>query len=215
MTTETHLFCIDIDDVDAQATTLISDLHDTSWIAKLDAIPRESYETIALRTAQRLIDIFRGADGKIKADFGEYMVSMSAGNCLGEMLQHKVLPISELWKEQVSGNPGFDFHTESHHARISFGEAKYNSHQNSYAKAASQVVRFIEEKKDKMDLIHLSHLANMQAVNSALANSRGLAIAFSLHSSDHTKILENALNSSFVQQLLRLCDELYIIGVRT
>lgn len=213
-TAETHLFCVDINDVDAHANRLISKLNDTSWISGLEAIPRASYETIALRTAEKLVKIFKNVDGKVRADFGEYMISMSAGDCLGETLNHDVLPLSELWKEQVSGNPGFDFHTESHNNRISFGEAKYNSNQSSYSAAAAQVHDFIMAGKDKADAVHLDHLASPQAIKALLDGSRGLAVAFSLHSKNHKKILTSAVNSDLVQRLCGLCDELYIIGVR-
>jgi len=154
-TAETHLFCVDIDDVATHAAGLIMKVNNTSWISELGAIPRASYETIALKTAGKLVAIFEAANDGIGADFGEYMISMSAGDCLGDRLGHTVLPLSELWKEQISGNPGFDFHTESHKKRIAFGEAKYNSNQNSYTAAASQVHAFIDAKKDKIDAVHL------------------------------------------------------------
>ncbi len=214
-TAETHLFCLDIDDVASHANDMISKLNDTSWILELGAIPRASYETIALKTVAKLVKIFGNTDGKIGEAFGEYMISMSAGNCLGESLNHSVFPLSELWKEQLSGNPGFDFHTESLNKRITFGEAKYNSNQSSYTPAAKQVRAFIEADKDKMDAVHLKHFATPQAIQALLDESRGLAIAFSLHSSDHKKILANAMKSNLVQKLCHLCDELYIIGVRT
>lgn len=213
-TAETHLFCVDIEDVAAHAVDLIMKVNDTSWISELGAVPRASYETIALKTARKLVAIFEAANDSIGADFGEYMISMSAGDCLGDMLGHKVLPLSELWKEQISGNPGFDFHTESHNKRIAFGEAKYNSNSNSYSAAALQVHDFMDAEKDKFDAVHLQHLASTEAVEALLGDSRGFAIAFSLHSEDHKKILENALKSDFVQALSARSNELYIIGVR-
>ena len=211
---ETHVFLVDVNDVGAYASKLIDKLNDTSWIAKLAPVPRVSYETIAMRTAARLVQIFQTADGQIGSEFGEYMISMSAGDCLEGSLSHKILPISELWKEKVTGNPGFDFHTETHHDRISFGEAKYSSNQNPYTDAAEQVHRFIQEGKDRMDAVHLNHLAGATAVASLLNGSKGLAIAFSVHSEDHAAILNNALASDLVQQLSCLSDELYVIGVR-
>lgn len=211
---ETHLFCVDIDDVATHAADLIMKLNDTSWISELGSVPRASYETIALKTAKKLVTIFEAANDSIGAKFGEYLISMSAGGCLGDRLGHSVLPLSELWKEQISGNPGFDFHTESHNKRITFGEAKYNSNQNSYTVAASQVQKFIDAKKDKSDAVHLAHLASQEAVEALLGDSRGLAIAFSLHSDNHERILQNALQSDLVQALSTCADELYIIGVR-
>jgi len=213
--TETHLFCVDVDDVAMHAANMIATINDTSWISGLGAIPKASYEAIALRTAAKLVEIFETADEKVGAEFGEYMVSMSAGDCLGGILGHKVLPLSELWKEQLSGNPGFDFHTESHNNRIAFGEAKYNSNQSSYTVAASQVHDFVDAGKDKMDAVHLDHLASAEALDALLNESRGLAIAFSLHSMNHELILDNALKSDLVQDLCGRADELYVIGVRT
>ena len=153
-------------------------------------------------------------NGKIESEFGEYMISMSAGDCLQKGLKHTVLPISELWKEKLTGNPGFDFHTETHQGRISFGEAKYSSNDNPYTDAAKQVHSFITEEKDKIDAVHLQHLASKKAIDALIANSRGFAIAFSLHSTDHETILNNALQSDLVKRLSGSCDELYIVGVR-
>jgi len=213
-TAETHVFLIDIDDVNTYARKLIDRLNDTSWISQLEPVPRASYEDIALRTAERLIEIFRGVDNQIRADFGEYMVSMSAGDCLKDSLSHTVLPLSELWKEKLTGNPGFDFHTETHHGRISFGEAKYSSNENPYGDAADQAHDFIQQGKDRRDVVHLDHLASAASVAALLEGSKGIAIAFSLHSADYARILNRVLRYDLVRELSCMSDELYIIGVR-
>jgi hypothetical protein len=213
-TAEIHLFCVQIEAINQHAKDLISILHDKSWIGELEPIAKMTYEQTAERTIEKLIEIFSGIDSIIRSDFGEYMISMSAGNCLGEKLNHLVLPLSEIWKEKVLGNHGFDFHSKSPNEKIAFGEAKYNSRDNSYREAAKQIIEFILDGKDRGDGVHLKNFVSLEAIQNLVKNKKGFSVAFSLHSSNHEQILHNALNSDIIANLSSQCDELYIIGVK-
>lgn len=213
-TADTYVSCIEIINIDAHAATMINTINDTSWIHALNPIAMASYEATALRTINKLITIFQSVQGQVTKDFGEFMISMSAGECLKQKEKHNVVPLSELWKEKISNNHGFDFHTESPQEKISFGEAKYNSNSNSYTAAASQIIRFIDERKDEGDAVHLAHLVSLNAMHNLLSKKRGFVVAFSLNSPNHQDILDNAIRSSDIQELSTQCDELYIIGVR-
>ncbi len=213
-TAETYASCIDIVNITSHAATLVNSINDTSWITHLSSIARLSYEQTALRTIEKLVKIFQSVQGQVTKEFGEFMISMSAGECLTQRLGHKVIPLSELWKEKISNNHGFDFHTESPQEKIAFGEAKYNSSSNPYTPAVDQIVRFIDAGKDGGDAVHLAHLVGLNAINNLSKGKRGFIVAFSLHSTDHEHILGNAIKSSAIQLLSTQCDELYIIGVR-
>lgn len=212
---ETFLFCIEVTDINSHAEALLNDITDTSWISELASVAKMSYEDIAFKTIERLTKIFKSVDNKVTEDFGEILVSMSSGQCLKEKHNHKVLPISEIWKPKLSQNEGFDFHTLSPAEKFSFGEAKYVSSGNSYGAAASQTLCFSKDKKDKRDGVHLQYFGSPLAIKNLENNNRGFIVAFSINSVDHEKILKNSLQNEDIKDLSKCCDELYIIGVKS
>ena len=152
----------------------------------------------------------------LSKDFGEFMVSLSAAQTLVDELGHTNLPLSEIWKEKLTGNHGFDYYTECTGEVINCGEAKFNSNTNAYGSAARQVCEFIDDKKDLVDLPHLPHLASEVAVNKLVNNrERGFCLAFSVNSVDLEQILVNALGNSDVVRLSEEAIALYIIGIRS
>lgn len=210
----THLLCVKIDNVHQCAIELIAFINDTSWISNLDSIGQMSYEEAANETIQALVQIFQTVQNSVTKDFGEYMVSLSASGALKDTFEHTVFPLSELWKEKILGNHGFDFHSQSTGNLISFGEAKYKKHSSPYTDATKQVLKFITLGKDRRDAVHLSHFAHPTALTNLNNKVRGFAVAFSLHSPNHAEIMHNALASEHIQYLTTICHELYVIGVR-
>lgn len=209
-----HILCLQITDINAYAKVLVTEIADTSWISQLNPVPRMSYETIALKTIEKLVELFQLTENKVTADFGQFMISLSAGRSLKDKHSHVCLPISELWKEKVLGNHGFDFHTISPEERFSFGESKYQSTGNAYTSAASQAHEFSKAGKDKIDAVHLVHFGSPQSIENLRADRKGYVIAFSLNSNDHNFILNNALKNEDVIALSKRCDELYLVGVK-
>ena len=157
-------------------------------------------------------EIFNKVNNTVTEEFGEYLVSISAKDILITKLDHKNIPLAELWKEKISGNPGFDFHTESPSYLITFGEAKYSSSINPHTHALSQIVDFINEKKDEADLIHLRNFASCKAVENAMNQKKAFVAAFSLNGTQFERIFNTVLTSSRIEPLLEY-PELYIIGV--
>lgn len=211
---DTYVSFIEVRDVSSHARNLLIEISSTSWIAELNPIAKISYEAIALKTISKLVEIFRSVENTVSSDFGEFMISMSSGHCLQEKHNHTVLPLSELWKEKLSNNHGFDFHTLSPADKFSFGEAKFVSTGNSCTSAAEQVFRFAGEGKDKIDAVHLMHFSKLVAIDNLLEGKRGFIVAFSVNSSNHELILRNSLKNKDIKSLSKCCDELYIIGVR-
>ena len=73
--------------------------------------------------------------------------------------------LQKLWKEKISGNPGFDFHTETPTEFIAFGEAKYRAASNAYNLALKQIKDFIQEKKDLKELSDLKNFVGAKAIS--------------------------------------------------
>lgn len=213
-TAKVHLIVVQVANVKDAANEIITALNNVSWIAKLDPVAKASYEQTALRTIAKLTTDFSTVDSSVTSSFGEYLVSIAAGNSLGVVLNHAVFPISELWKEKVTKNHGFDFHTESTQEIISFGEAKYVKGTNPYNASAAQILEFIDLKKDAGDAVHLRTFASQNAIQKLVNSSRGFTVAFSMHSDNPQSILKNALASDIIQKLIKCSQELQIVGVK-
>lgn len=211
---ETYLFCIEITDINSHAKALITEINDTSWISELESIAKMSYEDIALKTIKRLVKIFESVNNKVTKDFGEFMVSMSSGNCLKDKHNHKVLPLAEIWKPKLLQNEWFDFHTLSPAEKFSFWEAKYVSDGNSYNEAAKQAYNFSVENKDKRDGVHLRYFGSSIAIQNLENNKRWFVVSFSINSEDYKNTLMRTLKNRYIRKLSKCCDELYIIGVK-
>ena len=209
-------FVLKITDHKFYAQKMIHMVCDNSWISALDTISQTAYEKTVERTSEKLKEIFsrQAFDSQLKDDFGEYMISISSIMCLVERLSHKEVPLSELWKEKVTGNPGFDFHTISPEIIFAFGEAKYRSNSNAYSEAAEQVFNFIDLGKDFVDLIHLQNFSQKAAQKLANEKIRSFTVAFSMHSDNYGTIFNNALGNDFIKKISTHAQELYLIGVQ-
>lgn len=210
---------VSINNYKQEAVQLISKIADNSWLNQLDEIAQISFQTKVENTANKMIEIFRNVQStnQIKSDFGEYLISLKSQEYLEQEHNHKQIPLSELWKEKVSGNGGFDFHTESPTAYITFGEAKYRSGKNvnAYKAASEQIVQFIspEQRKDLGDILLLQNLDVSQAsIDNLKIGKRSFAAGFSLHSTDYMLIETKIMNEPSIQNLIQTAEELYIIG---
>ena len=212
---ETDIYTIHvlIDDLPLQVLEMIKAVTDNSWILKLSPVDKISFETRAKRTVTKLVnEIFKKVANSVTTDFGEYLVSMSAQTALENTLAHHRLPLAELFKEKVTGNPGFDFHTESHTTLIAFGEAKYSGNGSPYPNALTQICDFITLEKDVAELTDLSKFVSEKAISNALDNNKAYIAAFSLNAKNPDQIFENILLSEYLKPILKY-SELYLIGV--
>lgn len=200
-------------DINGRAKEIIDVISEKSWIKKLGAVNQIAYSARAEKTITKLVDdILAKVNNKVTKDFGEYLISDSAGSALVQQYGHTKIALAELWKEQKSGNPGFDFHTESQSQLIVYGEAKFNSSSSPYKVALDQIVRFVDEKKDEMELPDLQNLVSAEATNNAVNKRRGYIAAFSLNAKNYNAIFSKALETNAAKKLF--ChSELYLIGI--
>lgn len=189
-------------------------LTDISWIDKF--LKKEDKLSMLARvnpTIKMLNKKLNDNDNDdLTSDVGEYFVSEIARETIIRELSYTDIPLAELRKEQVSGNPGFDYHSESDNNIIIFGEAKYKSGQNAYGSALRQVVNFIEQNKDKKEIIELKSFVSDVAVENANNGKKGYAIGFSSYTINTEQLLKNILNNSNLTKLLSY-EEIIIIAV--
>ncbi len=212
-TCDVYTMHIKIKDISTRAKEMIDTLADTSWINKLEFIPRTSYQARAERTIDKLInDILMKVTNTVSSEFGEFLVSVTAQDTLEIKYNHTKVPLAELLKEKVTGNPGFDFHTESHTNLIAFGEAKYSGVTNKYNTAIKQIKEFIELKKDDAEVVDLQHFVSKDTIRNFELSKKAFIAAFSINDENPSDVIEKALNSKYIDHLL-IHDEVYIIGI--
>ncbi|SEH99885.1 hypothetical protein [Akkermansia glycaniphila] len=210
-----HFICVEINNIPNYAKELIESIKNTSWIDKLDVIGKLSYTETSFETIDKLVAIFSVSEDPISTDFGEYLISMTAGSSLEKLLSHEVLPLSELWKEKKSGNAGFDFHTITPRKLISFGEAKYSSVRNPYKAAIEQIVSFINHEKGNRDLPHLQIIAGKESIDNFLKGDKCYCAAFSLQNTQtFDGIIKKITSLTEFGDIIHAGNEIFVIGIK-
>lgn len=209
-----YSMALDISDIESRVQEMHQIISDTSWLEPLDIIDRATYAARSQPTIDKVVnDILNKVNSEISEEFGEYMVSDSSQTALKVHLNHIRAPLAELIKEKITGNPGFDFHTESPDSVVAFGEAKYSGVQSAHGRALRQINKFIDEKKDIQELSDLRKFITETAIQNAASGNKSYCAAFSIVSDDITGIMDNALNSKYIGPLL--CYEaIFLIGVK-
>ncbi len=160
-------------------------LQDMSWITKLaPAVLQKSFLARAQGTIDKLVEIINDSDAladadTVVSDAAEYIVSVLASEAVAKELHYIKLPMPEVFKQQKSQNPGFDFFIISAKDILLFGEAKFVANQNAYGNALKQIVRFESESNDIKDLVSLYHFVNDDIINKVNDGVKGYVAAFS------------------------------------
>ena len=213
-----YICLVEINASDSIAS-IVQEINDKSWIAKLNIVEQISYEARLKGTVKKIMDECNIFDNETKHNIydysivGEYIISKEGRTALTAEYNHSAIPVAELWKEKTSRNPGFDYHSESTSNLIVFGEAKYNAHKNPYNDAIEQIENFIIAQKDCMELSDLQHFVSSKAVKNFEQSKKGFSIAFSLKKTNNPLlIVENVISSDKIANIYNY-DEFYIIGV--
>lgn len=203
---------IDPGDISITLRSIISVLSDLSWISRFDKkYIRDSFEKRATDSAKYLSEkILNNAEDAITANSGEYVVSELAREALVSELSYLDIPLAELFKEQVSGNPGFDFYSCNKEKIIIFGEAKYNSRQNAYGIGMEQVDRFITEKQDISDLNDIDKFFDESSLEKASAGDKAYAIAFAAKKTKSDDIINGIIKNKYYCNLALHKEVLYL-----
>ncbi|MDV7698697.1 hypothetical protein N6B72_17365 [Chryseobacterium soli] len=207
-----HCLHIKINDIKPIIKEIEVDISDTSWINDLDELSKKVFKANAEKTINKIVnDIIAKVDSNINTDIGEYIVSYSAQHSLEINFSHKKIPLAELLKEKISGNPGFDFHSISSTNYLIFGEAKFSIDSTPRSDALEQIEKFIGDK-DNGELFWLQPFLDEQTKTNIINDEKGYAAAFSFNGNSIIKILNNALESSPIKKIIQN-KELYLIAV--
>lgn len=216
-TSNSHITFIRIDPENLQDTlaNIMKTLMDLSWLSRFD----EDYmkNSFKIRAEKTIADIQKKfedcADDDITKEAGEYVVSELARESLFSQMSYLHIPLSELLGMKISGNPGFDLHSQNNVTdTVIFGEAKYNSRQSAYSTAITQVSEFIDDKKDIMQIADLKPFCTPAALTRANDGFKGFAIAFSAKSTPSDRMIDNILAQTDFTKLLPF-EEIILVAV--
>ena len=204
-----HIKIADFKPIVEEFETYISD---TTWINDLDEISKKTYKINAQKTIDKIVnDIIAKVVSNVNEDIGEFIVSYSAQLALEIEYSHQRIPLAELLKEKVLGNPGFDFHTISTKNYLVFGEAKFSLETTPRARALEQIEKFIDDR-DNAELKWLEPFLDPKTKANIIKDEKGYAAAFSFNGDNIITILNNALLSNSIKEIIKH-KELYLIAV--
>lgn len=209
---EINCIHIKIDDFKPIIQEFQESITNTSWINGLDELSKLAFKANATKTIDKIVnDIIAKVTTNLTVDIGEYIVSYSAQNALEIKFSHTKIPLAELLKEKISGNPGFDFHSISSNKYLIFGEAKFSLEGTPRAKALDQICLFIDDR-DHAELLWLKPFLENDTITHICNGHKGYTAAFSFNGNNILTIFNNALGSNIIKEVIKH-KELYLIAV--
>ncbi|SHO48934.1 hypothetical protein [Anaerocolumna xylanovorans] len=203
---------VEPEDLSKAIEDILHVLSDLSWIADFDQeYIRMSFEKRAKDTATYLAGSLKmEKKDKVTSNTGEYIVSEMAKEAIASRLKYKDIPLAELFKEQVIGNPGFDYYSLNGNNIIIFGEAKYLADQNAYGNGMKQVARFIKEKQDISDLNDIDKFFEPSSLSNASKGEKAYSIAFSSKKTPSKNIISGILQNKYYNELVTHKEIIYV-----
>jgi hypothetical protein len=207
---------VEVKNVEPAVESIIQIIADTSWVSGLvDDLTKQGFLACAKPTIEKLSnDLARAIDNEVAADVGEYVVSVVARHVIETQYGYNALPLAEIIKEKISGNPGFDYHHEKDNLLLIFGEAKYKTGVNAYGSAFGQIVDFIQSQKDLKEINTLSYFISDDTKTNLANGKKGYSAAFSTKnkSFDGETLVKNIKQNVHFNALLKQ-EELLIVAV--
>ncbi|MEC0259798.1 MULTISPECIES: hypothetical protein [Paenibacillus] len=206
---------IDPENLQDTLSAIITALMDLSWLSRFDQDYMKG--SFRLRANETIADIQKkitdSSDDKVTKEAGEYVVSELARESLISNMNYLDIPLAELLGMKVSGNPGFDFHSQNNGTHtVIFGEAKFNSRQSAYDSAIKQIYQFIADKKDIKQIADLHPFCTPEALTRANSGLKGFAIAFSAKSTSSDLLIANIMEHTNFSELSKHV-EIVIVAV--
>lgn len=206
---------IDPEDISITLSEILKVIMDLSWLKKFDAdYLVQSYEQRAQITVDDIKEKFaKCSDDNLTKEAGEYVVSELAREAIVSELDYLDIPLAEFLGKKISGNPGFDFHSQNKSTQtVIFGEAKYVSTSSAYPRALEQIKDFVDAKKDVADIADLRDFCTPIALSRASNGMKGFAAAFSSKSTASDNIIRSITTRSDFNDLLKY-EEIILVAV--
>lgn len=182
-------------------------ISDLCWISKLPHVSRAFVTSIQSRSQKTVArieeDLKLNPDSSLASSAGEYIVSELAHSTIVNDLNYLDIPLPELFKEKIKGNPGFDFYSVNPDTEILlFGEAKYKAKVNAYDAAFEQIDRFVVNGKDIDELASLEHFCSETTQEKVVDGIKGYIAAFSSTSMSDEVLVAHIEKDKHYQKIL-------------
>lgn len=192
-------------------------ISDLCWISKLPHVSRAFVTSIQSRSQKTVArieeDLKLNPDSSLASSAGEYVVSELAHSTIVNDLNYLDIPLPELFKEKIKGNPGFDFYSVNPDTEILlFGEAKYKAKVNAYDAAFEQIDRFVVNGKDIDELASLEHFCSETTQEKVVDGIKGYIAAFSSTSMSDEVLVAHIEKDEHYKKLLQY-DEVVCVAV--
>ena len=186
------------------------------WISNLPNISfglETSLRVRSLGTINTLRDLFnRNPNSAISGNIGEYVISEMARSSLINEMGYLDIPLGEVIKQQVTGNPGFDFFSMNKNQVVLFGEAKFVAGRNAYGSAMRQIDDFITEGRDITDLVDLQPFCPPSSLDDVARERKGFVAAFSATDIPSATIIHGIQQNPHFANISRY-DELICVAI--
>ena len=206
-------------DLQLSLITIFNSLMDVSWINIFfdnNPVLKDSVTKRAMPTIEKFNTEFQsGTAAAVNKNTGELLVSEISRRTLVERYGYFSMPIGELFKQKVTGNPGFDFFSINHDEIILFGEAKYVSGSTPYKKAFNQIADFIEKGKDGKDMWDLVKFIpeRKKAQFNYLNGKKGFVGSFSSKKESDQELIDKIKSLESYKVLQAAYPEIICIGI--
>lgn len=213
-TCKVYYYHVKINNLHKKSELMVEQFLDESWLLKIDDEgDKEGFKIRSELTIKMLKRILNNVNSEIGKEFGEYLVSSTSLTTLQNEQGHEPLPLAEIWKEQESKNPGFDFHTISKDNILFYGEAKYRAKVNAYGNAIESIKDFVKKKKDIAELPDLKLLNNKITNEHMKVSKKGFVASFSIHGNFDNIFNTIIKNRHIAENKLFKYPEWHFIGV--
>ena len=206
-------------DLQLSLITIFNSLMDVSWINHFfedSPVLKDSVIKRALPTLKSFNSKFKsGPIVSVDKETGELLVSEISRRTLVERYGYFSMPIGELFKQKVTGNPGFDFFSINHNEIILFGEAKYVAKSTPFKNALNQITDFIEDGKDSKDMWDIEKFIpeRQKAQLNFLNGQKGYVGSFSSKKESDQELIDKIKNLKSYKELQATYPEVICIGI--
>lgn len=215
-TIEPHIKFLRINPSDIKLTlkNVLDSLMNLSWLSNFD----EDYlvDSYKLRCEQSIehiaTNIIKQNDSSVTRSSGEYIVSELARSSVVDTHSYLDIPIADLFKKQIAGNPGFDFYTLNSNKNILFGEAKYIAKQSGHLSALNQSYNFYTQKQHVTEIADIQNFFCKESLANCKKDEIGFMVAFSAKKTTTKNFIDIIKKNPNYQELIRF-KEVILIAV--
>lgn len=215
-TIESHIKFLRINPTNIKLTlkNVLDSLMNLSWLSNFD----EGYlvDSYKLRCEQSInhiaTNIIKNNDSSVTRSSGEYIVSELARSSVVDTYSYLDIPIADLFKKQIVGNPGFDFYTLNLSKNILFGEAKYITKQSAHLSALQQSYDFYTQKQHITEIADIHDFFCKDSLANCNKDEIGFMVAFSAKKTTTANFIKIIKENTNYQELIKF-KEVILIAV--